>query len=249
LARRDDQVCCASVRSSPHTLNLPNVSTRPDPDASRSLVARAGGRRTWAGSRSGANDRGVFCARLRERTPAAGRGRGGHCPAARVRLLARIRRALRYGGLHATRRRGSPRAGTRPGGLEPRSGITCVCCATDDRRGVSDGPRASGALGRSTVRFDPSCPSPRPRFKTFSRAKAPPGIWSAAFISTSPRTRKTKTRRSRSWRPTRRGCRRTQRRSTCLSARPCASTRARPTKRDCCRCSCRFSARPNSAPG
>ena len=44
--------------------------------------------------------------------------------------------------------------------------------------------------------------------------------------------------RSHAWRRTRRGCRRTRTPSTCRAARPCASTRARRTRRGSCRCSC-----------
>ena len=40
-----------------------------------------------------------------------------------------------------------------------------------------------------------------------------------------------------------------RRRSTCRSARRCASTRAPRTRRGCCRCCCRCSARPSSARG
>ena len=58
-------------------------------------------------------------------------------------------------------------------------------------------------------------------------AAIPPGIWSGACISISPRTARTRRRRSPSSPPTRRGCRRRPRRSICRSARRCRNMPAR----------------------
>ena len=94
-----------------------------------------------------------------------------------------------------------------------------------------------------------SWPSRRHRSRTFSSAGTPRGISWAASTSTWPRIARTTTRRSRSWPPTPRGSPRTRRRSTCRSARRCASTPARRTRARCCRCCCPSSARPRAAPG
>ena len=87
------------------------------------------------------------------------------------------------------------------------------------------------------------------RSRTSSNTLTQPGISSAAFTSTWPRTARTRKHRSRFWPPTPAACRATARHSTCPSAKRYANTRVRPTSSDCCRCCFRYSGRPRPARG
>ena len=104
--------------------------------------------------------------------------------------------------------------------------------AADDRRGVPDAPTSSRRSGTSsTRRFEPSWPSPKASVQDFLAAQEPglePGRPRALQPRREPEGRGGAVRVPRDLHDAAVGAR--EGRSTCRSARRCASTRARPTR-------------------